>query len=77
MTHDLQKYKEAKALLPHLETIIKVLNLTIKSLSYYQHFIPVYRILSVINNQKYILELERDRYKYIKSTKGLHKINNL
>lgn len=69
-THDLKKYKESLAILPHLEAIIRVLNLTESALKHYNSYIPVIKILNSIRDQKALLEIHRIDYKKIKETKG-------
>ncbi len=72
--YDLKKYREARALLPHLDTILKILALTEKALSYYICYIQVAKILFVIKQEKEILETYKNLLKKNQETKG--KINN-
>lgn len=68
--YNLKKFREAKAILPHLEIILRILYLTDKSLSSYKCYIPVARILQTINEQGKLLEAYRNVYKKEKETKG-------
>lgn len=68
--YDLKKYGEAKAILPHLDAILKVLDLTERSLSFYKGYIPVSKILDVVSNQKRILKSYAEMYRKVKATKG-------
>lgn len=68
--YNLRKFREAKAILPHLEIILRILYLTEKSLSTYRCYIPVMRILNVIDEQSRVLEAYRKVYKKEKDTKG-------
>ncbi len=72
--YDLKKYREARALLPHIDTILKILTLTEKALSYYICYIQVAKILSVIKQEKVILENYKGLLKKNQETRG--KINN-
>jgi len=71
--HDLKRYKEALAIYPHLEKILKILSFTEKSLSYFGTYIPVAKILMVIKSERYVLESYKKTYEDIKNTKGLKK----
>lgn len=68
--YDFKLYKEAKSVSPHLKTIIEILNLTYRGLSIYKHFIPVTKVLHVINEQKSILEAHKSKYEKIIKEKG-------
>lgn len=68
--HDLKKYKESLALLPHLDTILKVFNLTEAALKHYGTYIPVAKVLMTIRDQKALIELYKVNYKKIKEAKG-------
>lgn len=62
---DLKKYKEAKAVTPHLEAILKVFVLTIAALTRFKAYIPVAKVLVVIEDQKLILESHLSKYRKI------------
>lgn len=68
--HDLKKYREAKTILPHIEAILKVINLSIKSLSHFKSYLPVMRILVVMEEQKTLLEINQKKYAEIIKNKG-------
>lgn len=69
--HNFKKYKESKVVLPHLDAILKVLSLTEQSLTYFQVYIPVARLLVVLKHEKAILEDYKKEYETINETKGL------
>ena len=71
--HNLKRYKESKTILPHLEQILRVLELTEQSLTYFKSYIPVAKLLLNIKEQKKILEGYRNKYKEIKKTKGRYR----
>lgn len=60
---DLQKYKEAKAVVPHLEAVLKIFTLAIKALSYYRAYICVARVLIVLEDEKMVLESHLYKYR--------------
>ena len=68
--HDLKKYKLSKVLTEHLEAILLVVNLSIKGLSHFRIYVPVNKILVVLEEQKKVLELHYGHQKKIKETKG-------
>lgn len=68
--HSLKNFKDAKTLLPHIEKILYIFDLTEKSLGYYKSYIPAAKVLRVIIEQKKELQLHRDFYKKVKESKG-------
>lgn len=70
MVHDFQKYKEAKVILPQINTILGILNLAEKTLNYYRNYIPVAKILYTIREQRIILQTYKEDFEKIKKTKG-------
>lgn len=68
--YDLKKLKDAKALLPHIEKILLIFDLTEKSLSYYRAYIPAAKVIRIVSEQKKELQLHRDFYKKVKESKG-------
>lgn len=72
-THNLRKYKESKAVLPHLELILRIFNLTETSLKYFSAYIPVAKVLIVLREQKLVIEAYKAAHKSVKDNKG--KIN--
>lgn len=60
---NLKQYKEAKAVIPHLEAILKVFDLTIKALKIFKAYIGVAKVLLVIEDQKLILESHLAKYR--------------
>lgn len=68
--HSLKSYKESLIVSEHLGAIIKVLNLTLKGLERFKVYIPVKKILLVIQDQKSVLESHYEKFQKIKSEKG-------
>lgn len=74
-TYDLQSYKEAKIVLPHLVMIAKILDLSERSLYTFQNYIPAIAVLKTIREQKQrVADFQRICESIIKN-KG-KKINN-
>jgi hypothetical protein len=73
MIYDFKTFKEAKALLPQLNLVLYILKLTETSLKPFGYLTPVAKILIVIKEQKYILEMSRMHYNKIKELKALKK----
>lgn len=74
--HDFKSYKEAKALLPKLTTVLYIITLCETSLKPFGYLTPVAKIILMMREQKYILEMSKNHYSKIKELKGLKKINN-
>lgn len=70
-TFNLRAYKEAKIMLPQLESILKIMNLSIAGFKLFKGFIPVAVVLSTLNEQKVVIEIHRDRFKRIVDNKGM------
>ena len=68
--HDLKKYKESLMHLDHLQVILHILALSIRGLAIYKDYIPVMKILLVMEDQKQILEAHYKKFKRTKETKG-------
>lgn len=69
--HNFKKYKESKIVLPHLEGILQVLNLTERSLTLFSYYLPVAKILIVLREQKSIIESYKQEYEIVKKNKGI------
>ncbi len=67
---NIKAYKEAKIMLPKIDGILRIINLSISGLTIFRAFIPVAVILSTMNEQKVTLEIHRLRYKKIIENKG-------
>jgi hypothetical protein len=76
MTHDLNSYRKAKAILPQIEEMLHIFNLVERSLIHYESYTPAYKVLLTIHTQRKYLEYYYDVYKNIVKNKGL-KNNNL
>lgn len=68
--YSLKDYREAKTVGPHLDAILKVLDLTSRSLHHFKTYLPVSKILKSIDEQRIVLEAHRVRYAQILKTKG-------
>jgi hypothetical protein len=75
--YNIKKYKESLLLLPDIEIMLKILNLTEKTLSYYTHYLPAFRVLTVVKEQKIILNAYYKELSEIKKSKGKKVFNNL
>lgn len=62
---DIKEYKLAKTIVEDLEKIIQVIDLTIKALSYYKKYGPVSQIISSLQTNKTIIEINHAKYKRI------------
>lgn len=67
---DLKAYREAKTIGPHIDGILKVIYLNVRALSHFQSYLPVIKILKVMDEQKTLLELHKKHYDEILKTKG-------
>lgn len=68
--YDFRKYKESKILLPHIDAILKVFELTEKALARFTGYIPVQRVINVMREQHKILMDYKVEYEAIKKRKG-------
>ena len=68
--HKIHEYKRAKQVVKDLEKVIKIVNATELSLLSYSRYVPVQRILGVINEYKPLLEIHLEQQKIILETKG-------
>lgn len=68
--HNLKAYKEAVAHLPHLDNMLLIINLSIRGLIPFRSYVPIAKILLVMEDQKQILESFQKKYKKIKDNKG-------
>ena len=68
--HNLQDYKSAKTVLPHINAILHIVNLSIRGLNLYRVYIPVNVILHTLQEQKTVLEIYQMKYKKILEMKG-------
>lgn len=69
-THDFKRYKEAKALLPHINKILTILDTIEQLLTHFNHFSPVCRILEVIKEERETLEMYQEIYNSTTKNKG-------
>jgi hypothetical protein len=66
----LRAYREAKTILPHLDAIITIFELSLKGLVIFKSYVPVYRVMVVIDEQKKLLESHRARLRKVLESKG-------
>ena len=62
--HDLGDYKKKKMygkLMEDINKILHIISLTQKSLSYFKQYIPVQKLISIMETQKTLLEIHRDK----------------
>lgn len=62
---NIKDYKIAKVVVADLEKVIQVIDLTIQALSYYKKYGPVSQIISNLQTNKTILEINYSKYKRI------------
>lgn len=67
---DFNRYKKAKVLEKDFEVIIMLLNISIKGLDQYLKYVPVMECVSVLKNNKTLLELNLRRIKTVINNKG-------
>lgn len=65
-----KNYKEAKHILPHLEGILKIVDLSMRSLKLFDCYLPVIRILKVLKEEQSLLQIHQKKYEDIIKTKG-------
>lgn len=64
---DVKNIKKVEIVLKDLEKIITLIDASLNCLSIYSKYIPVMEILSVMQSNKTILEIHKNKYlKYIK-----------
>lgn len=69
-SYDLKAYKQSKVYCEHIEAILRSLHLAEKCLTHFKVYTSVQKILSVIEDEKRILQIHYEKYKKIKETKG-------
>lgn len=58
---DYKRNKQAKVMLPQIDIILTIFNLSIKGLEHFRAYIPVAKVLAVIKEQKAIMEMHKDK----------------
>lgn len=67
---DVKNVKKAEIIVKDLEKIITLIDASLNCLSEYSKYIPVMEILSLMQSNKTILEIHRNKYsKYIEEKK--------
>lgn len=61
----IKDYKLAKIVVDDLEKVIKVVDLTIQGLSYFKKYNPVAQIISSLQTNRTVLEINYQKYKRI------------
>ena len=62
---NIKDYKIAKIVVADLKMVIKAIDLTIQALSYYKKYGPVSQIISNLQTNKTILEINYAKYKRV------------
>lgn len=68
--HNLKRYKESLSILPDVEAMLKIFTLTELALTHYAHYLPAYKVLSTVKDQKRMLEMHHRELLEIKNSKG-------
>lgn len=68
--HSIKKYKEAITLLPDVRNIILILSTTEKYLNQFSHYIPAFKVLSSMRDQRKLLEMHKKELESIVDSKG-------
>lgn len=68
--HDINKYKKSLLYLKHLETIINVIDLSLRALKFYEPYTSVAKIMRIMENEKAVLQSHLEQCKKIKESKG-------
>lgn len=66
----LTKYRRAKIIIKDLAIAIRTMNLAIDALSYFSKYIPVMETISVLQNNKTLLEIHLNKQNKILKNKG-------
>lgn len=61
----IKEYKLAKIVVDDLDKVIKIVDLTIQGLSYFKKYNPVAQIISSLQTNKTVLEINYQKYKKI------------
>lgn len=69
--HNLAKYKLAKRICEDLPKILRVIDLSIKGLSFYKHYVPAAAIINYLKEQEHTIKFQLEKYKKILEQKGL------
>ncbi len=62
--HNLEKHKKLKIhkrLVEDIDKILNIISLTQKSLSYFKQYIPAQKIISILETNKTLLEIHRNK----------------
>lgn len=68
--YDIKQLKASKIYITHLESILKVVDLSIKGLQHFELYDSVRRILNVMRDEQKILQLHLEKQKHILKNKG-------
>lgn len=60
---NLKEYKLAKTVVRDLEKVLEVIDLTLQALSYYKKYGPVAQMISNLQTNKTIIEINYSKYK--------------
>lgn len=68
--HDFNKYKKAKIIVSELETLLKIIDLSIKGITPFKKYNSISETLMCLNDNKTILDIHLNHYKKVIETKG-------
>ena len=60
--HKFKNKKKYKKILEDIDNVLKVISLSRKGLSFYEQYLPVQEMISVLETNKMLLELHRKHY---------------
>lgn len=70
MKHSLKEYREARTIGPHITAILQVFSLTVRSLAHFKSYLPVMKVIKVIEDQQTLLEIHKKKYDEVLKSKG-------
>lgn len=69
-TYNLKDYKQSKIAVEHIEAILLAIGLSIRALQLFKIYLPVAKILDVMQVQQGVLESALKKIKEVKRSKG-------
>lgn len=68
--NNLHSYKKAKVIVKDLEQIVNAMDLSIRALTHFTKYIPVRESVSILENNKTLLEIHLSKQRKIIANKG-------
>jgi len=68
--NNLHSYKKAKVIVKDLEQVINAMDLSIRALVHFSKYIPVRESVSILENNKTLLEIHLNKQRKIIANKG-------